>query len=115
VKIIIHTRHAELASDFTSIAEEKLHSMERFSVVIDRIEVEITHEANPRQGKHSHKVVITSHGSGPLLRAEASGFNDLAAFDDAIKSIELQIRKIHEKEKSHDRQTLRTMKVDLSD
>ena len=115
MKIIIHTRHAELASDFKEIAEEKLHSMERFSVAIDRIEVEITHEANPRQGKHSHRVVITSHGSGPLLRAEATGFNDLAAFDEAIKSVELQIRKIHEKDKSHDRKTLRTMKVELSE
>jgi len=111
VKIIIHTRHAELASDFKSIAEEKLQSMERFSVTIDRIEVEVLHEANPRQGKNSHKVVITSHGSGPLLRAEASAFNDLAAFDEAIKNIELQIRKIHEREKSHDRHTVRTMKT----
>jgi ribosomal subunit interface protein len=111
VKIIIHTRHAELASDFKSIAGEKLQSMERFSVTIDRIEVEVLHEANPRQGKNSHKVVITSHGSGPLLRAEASAFNDLAAFDEAIKNIELQIRKIHEREKSHDRHTVRTMKT----
>ena len=85
--------------------------MERFSVTIDRIEVEVLHEANPRQGKNSHKVVITSHGSGPLLRAEASAFNDVAAFDEAIKNIELQIRKIHEREKSHDRHTLRTMKT----
>ncbi len=88
MKIIIHTRHAELASDFKLIAEEKLLSMERFSVTIDRVEVEVTHEANPRQGKNSHRVVITSHGSGPLLRAEATGFNDLAAFDEAIKNIE---------------------------
>lgn len=115
MKIIIHPRHAELASDFSSIAEEKLLSMNRFSVTIDRIEVEVLHEANPRQGKHSHKVAITSHGSGPLLRAEAASFNDLAAFDDAIKSIELQIRKIHEREKSHDRHTLRTMKVDAQE
>ena len=115
MKIIIHTRHAELASDFKEIAEDKLHSMERFSVAIDRIEVEVMHEANPRQGKHSHKVVITSHGSGPLLRAEATGFNDLAAFDEAVSNIELKIRKIHEKDKSHNRQTLRTMKVDLSE
>ena len=111
MKIIIHTRHAELASDFKEIAEEKLLSMERFSITIDRIEVEVLHEANPRQGKHSHKVVITSHGSGPLLRAEAASFNDVAAFDDAIKNIELQIRKIHEREKSHDRHTFRNMKV----
>ena len=115
MKIIIHPRHAELASDFSSIVEEKLLSMNRFSVVIDRIEVEVLHEANPRQGKHSHKVVITSHGSGPLLRAEAASFNGVAAFDEAVKSIELQIRKIHEREKSHDRHTLRTMKVDAQE
>jgi ribosomal subunit interface protein len=115
MKIIIHPRHAELASDFSSIAEEKLLSMNRFSVIIDRIEVEVLHEANPRQGKNSHKVVITSHGSGPLLRAEAASFNDVAAFDEAVKSIELQIRKIHEREKSHDRHTLRTMKVDAQE
>jgi ribosomal subunit interface protein len=115
MKIIIHPRNAELASDFSSIAEEKLLSMNRFSVIIDRIEVEVLHEANPRQGKHSHKVVITSHGSGPLLRAEAASFNDVSAFDEAVKSIELQIRKIHEREKSHDRHTLRTMKVDAQE
>lgn len=109
MKIIIQTRQAVLASDFKEIAEAKLESMERFSVVIERIEVEVHHEANPHQGKHSHKVVITSHGAGPALRAEASEFNDLAAFDVAIKNIELQIRKIHEKSKSHDRNTIRTM------
>lgn len=115
MKIIVHTRHAELASDFKDIVEEKLLSMERFSVTIDRVEVEVTHEANPRQGKNSHRVVITSHGSGPLLRAEATGFNDLAAFDSAIKNIELQIRRIHEKTKSHGRKTLRTMQIEDSD
>lgn len=109
MKINIHTRHAALASDFREIAEEKLHSMERFSVVIDRVDVEVTHEPNPHQGKHSHRVVITSHGSGPSLRGEATEFNDLAAFDVAIKSIELQIRKFHEREKDYKRETIRTM------
>ena len=109
MKINIHTRHADLASDFREISEEKLQSMERFNVQIDRIEVEVTHEPNPHQGKHSHRVVISSHGSGPALRAEATEFNDVAAFDVAIKSIELQIRKIHEKSKDYKRETIRTM------
>jgi ribosome-associated translation inhibitor RaiA len=87
--------------------------MDRFSVVIDRVEVEVLHEANPQQGKHAHSVVLTSHGSGPLLRAEAAEFNDLAAFDSAIKAFALQIRKIHERTKEHDRETLRKMKTDL--
>ena len=113
MKIQIHTRHADLAEDFKSIAEEKLNSMERFSVVIDRVEVEVLHESNPHQGKHNHKVILTSHGSGPLLRAEAAEFNDLAAFDTAIKAFALQIRKIHERTKDYDRSTLRKMKTEI--
>jgi ribosomal subunit interface protein len=109
MEINIHTRHASLAEDFHAISTEKLQSMERFSVQIDRIDVEVTHEQNPRQGKHSHKVVIASHGSGPALRAEATEFNDVAAFDVAIKSFELQIRKVHEKNKDYSRETIRTM------
>ena len=107
MKIVIHARQAELAEDFREIAQEKLMSMERFNVAIDRVEVEILHEQNPRQGKHAHRVILTSHGAGPLMRAEAAEFNDLAAFDEAIKNFELQIRKHHEKSKSHDRETLR--------
>ena len=113
MKIQIHTRHADLAEDFKNIATEKLNSMERFSIVIDRVEVEVLHEANPHQGKHNHKVVLTTHGSGPLIRAEAAEFNDLAAFDAAIKAFALQIRKIHEKSKDYNRDTLRKMKTEI--
>lgn len=115
MKIVIHARHAELAEDFREIVEEKLTSMERFSVAIDRVEVEILHEQNPRQGKHSHRVILTSHGSGPLMRAEAAEFNDLAAFDAAIKNFELQIRRHHEKIKSHNRETLRNKPLVVND
>ena len=107
MRLIIHARHADLAEDFSQIVEAKINSLERFSVLIERIEVEILHEANPRQGKHAHHIIITTHGAGPLLRAEAHSFNDLAAFDEAIESIELQIRKINEKSKSKDRESLR--------
>ena len=107
MEIVIHARQAELAEDFRDIAQSKLLSMERFNVAIDRVEIEILHEQNPRQGKHAHRVILTSHGSGPLMRAEAAEFNDLAAFDEAIKNFELQIRKHHEKSKSHNRETLR--------
>ena len=113
MKIQIHTRHAGLAEDFKDIATEKLNSMERFSIVIDRVEVEVLHEANPHQGKHNHRVVLTTHGSGPLIRAEAAEFNDLAAFDAAIKAFALQIRKIHEKSKDYNRDTLRKMKTEI--
>lgn len=113
MQIIIHSRTEGLAEDFTAIAREKLQSMNRFSVHIDRVEVEVIHEQNPRQGKKSHRVTLTSHGAGPSLRAEAAEFNDVAAFDAAIKNFELQIRKIHERNKDIDRKSLRNLKSDI--
>ncbi|NBO09037.1 MAG: ribosome-associated translation inhibitor RaiA [Actinobacteria bacterium] len=107
MEITIHARHASLAEDFREMATSKLKSMERFSVVIDRMEVEILHEQNPRHGKASHRVVLTSRGSGPLLRAESAAFNDLAAFDLAIADVEQQIRRIHERSKNHGRDSLK--------
>ena len=113
MQVIIHSRTEALADDFAAIVHEKLGSMNRFSVQIDRVEVEIIHEQNPRQGKKSHRVTLLSHGAGPLLRAEGAEFNDVAAFDAAIKSFELQIRKIHERNKDIDRKSLRNLKSDI--
>ncbi len=107
MNIVLHTRQANVAEDFKTIVNEKLKSMERFNVTIERVEVEVVHEPNPRQGKQSHRVILTAHGAGPLLRAEAAAFNDVAAFDLAIKNFELQIRKIHEKSKDRGKETLR--------
>jgi ribosome-associated translation inhibitor RaiA len=49
------------------------------------------------------------------MRAEAAEFNDVAAFDGAIKNFELQIRKHHERSKSHNRETLRRKEVIVTD
>ena len=111
MNIVFHSRKATLAEDFKGIAEDKLNGLKRFAVSIDRIEVEIIHEQNPRQGKHSHTVILTSHGSGPLIRSEASEFNDVAAFDVAVKSFELQIRKVHERSKEHNRESIKNPSV----
>lgn len=107
MQIIFHTRQANLAEDFKVIASEKLETLNRFNVPLDRVEVEIVHEQNPKQGKHSHRVVLTAKGAGPLVRAEASEFNDVAAFDLAVKSFELQLRKIHEKSKDYNRDSIK--------
>lgn len=107
MKVIIHGRDVQLAEDFSEIAIERLERLARFNIVIDRIDVEVVHEQNPKRGKNSHRVVLTSHGSGPLLRAEGEGFNDLSAFDTAAEIVEFQLRKLHERSKEIDRTTLR--------
>jgi len=111
MKIVIHNHGAALAADFEEIAFERLERLERFHIPIDRIYIDVRHETNPHFGKNSHRVVLTSHGVGPLLRGESSGFNDLAAFDEAAEAIELQLRKRHERTKDIDRTTLRKLRT----
>jgi ribosomal subunit interface protein len=107
MEIVIHARNAQLAADFRGIVSEKLNSLDRFSVIVDSIKVEVMHESNPRFGKSSHAVALTTNGSGPFLRAEGQAFNDLAAFDLAVKSLELQLRKTHERKKEYVHDSLR--------
>ena len=109
MQIVFHTRQANLAEDFKVIATEKLEALGRCNVTLERGEVEIIHEQNPKQGKQSHKVILTAKGAGPLVRAEASEFNDVAAFDSAVDSFEQQLRKIHEKSKEHSRESIKNL------
>ena len=110
MEIIFHTRNAVLAEDFRSIASEKLMTLQRFGVVLESIKVEIIHESNPRFGKTSHLVKLSAQGSGPFIRGEGQAFNDLAAFDQAVKAFELQLRKEHERIKDYARESLREAK-----
>ena len=110
MEIIFHTRNADLAEDFRSIASHKLLTLQRFGIALDGVKVEIIHETNPRFGKSSHLVTLSSFGSGPFIRGEGQAFNDLAAFDQAVKSVELQLRKIHERIKDFGHESLREAK-----
>lgn len=111
MQIIIHSHGTALAIDFSEISEERLQRLARFNIPIDRIDVDVKHQANPRFGKKSHRVVLTTHGSGPLIRAEGEGFNDLAAFDEAAEALELQLRKKHERAKDFNRESLRKLRA----
>ena len=111
MKVVIHNHGTALASDFEEIAISRLERLERFSIPIERVYVDVRHEVNPHFGKHSHRVTVTSRGAGPLLRGEGTGFNDLSAFDEAAEAIELQLRKRHERSKDIDRTTVRKLRA----
>lgn len=109
MRIITHNHGQALAIDFQKIAIERLERLTRFNIPIECLEIDVRHEVNPKFGKKSHRVLLTSHGSGPLMRSEGAGFNDLAAFDEAAEALELQLRKRHERSKDIDRTTLRKL------
>ena len=113
MEIHIHSKTSHLSDPFRERVQDRLARMERFGVRIDRVDVEVNLEQNPRHGDGAHKVQLTSHGTGPLIRAEAANSDNISAFDLAAEKFELQLRKAHERNKDVKHKSLKEMPVVL--
>ncbi len=111
--IQIHSKTSHLSDPFKERVHDRLSRMERFGVKIDRVDVEVNLEQNPRHGDGAHKVQLTSRGAGPLVRAEAANSDNISAFDMAAEKFELQLRKAHERSKDVKHASLKEMPVAL--
>ncbi len=98
--IVVHGRHAALSEKFKDHAVDKLGRLDRFSVPIQRVDVEVSHEANPRMHDRAFEVELTCSGAGPSIRAEAHAADKYVALDLAYSKLEERLRRIHEKSKS---------------
>jgi ribosome-associated translation inhibitor RaiA len=67
----------------------------------------IAHRTPPRSGS-SQRVVITSYGTGPAVRAEAGGASLPAVIDEAISTLESRLRRNHDRRVHRRSQTRRT-------
>lgn len=111
MEIQIHSKTSHLSDPFKERVQERMARMERFGVRIDRVDVEVNLEQNPRHGDGAHKVQLTSHGTGPMIRAEAANSDNISAFDLAAEKFELQLRKAHERSKDVKHKSLKEMPI----
>jgi len=98
--VVIHGRHAILSDRFKEHVLAKLGRTNRFALSLPRIDVEITHEQNPRQSQRAFEIELTCAGPGPFVRAKAAAADKYAAFDLAMERFEEQLRRMHERSKS---------------
>ncbi len=98
--IVVHGRHAALSEKFKDHAIDKLSRLDRFSVPIQRVDVEVSHEANPRMHERAYEVELMCSGAGPSIRAEAHAVDKWIALDLAYAKLEERLRRLHEKSKS---------------
>jgi ribosomal subunit interface protein len=101
VEIVITGRRTEVPERFRLTAAEKLAKIEQLSPRAHRVDVELSHERNPRQAQTRRKVEITVRGRGPVIRAEASAEESLAALDLAIGKLLERLRRAHDRRKVH--------------
>ena len=105
MEIVVVGRHAEVPDRFRRHVEEKLAKVETLAPRAQRIDVEITHEKNPRQADVSERVELTIRGKGPVVRAEASADDAYAALDAATTKVLERLRRVRDRRKDHHKDT----------
>jgi ribosomal subunit interface protein len=93
MNIVVKSRHVEVSERFRSTAHEKLARVERLDPGLQRVDVEVSKELNPRLADRAFRVELTCRGRGPVIRAEANAEDKFAAFDVAIGKLEARLRR----------------------
>lgn len=110
-EIIIRGRHTDLTDRFREHATEAAGKLDRFGIPLQRIEVEITHEHNPRMTDRAFKVEFTCRAHGSVVRAEAASDRDLTALDRAVDRVEQRLRKAADRRNSRARRAQKDILV----
>jgi ribosomal subunit interface protein len=101
VDIVVKGRNVEVPDHYRVHVAEKLQKVERYDQKIQRIDVELFHERNPRQSERCQHVEITCVGRGPVVRAEACSGDFYSALDLASTKLEQRLRRSADRRRVH--------------
>ena len=92
-EIVVHGRHVVITDDVRGHVARRLERVERFGIDIMRIDVELTHHANPRMADRAYTAQLTCRVVGPVVRAEAHASDPLAAVDLATEHLHQRLER----------------------
>ena len=99
--IVIKGRNVEVPDHYRHHVSEKLAKIERYDQKLIRVDVELSHERNPRQSDYCQRVEITCVSRGPLIRAEARAADFYSALDVALDKIDNRLRRAADRRRVH--------------
>jgi ribosomal subunit interface protein len=102
--IVVTGRNVEVPARYRVHIAEKLARLERYGSHvsrIDRYDVVLDHEKNPRLSKVCQRVEITGRGTGPTVRAEACGPDFHSVLDAAVGKLQETLRRSHDRRRVH--------------
>ncbi len=91
--VVVSSRHCEVSDRFREHVEEKLARLEKHDHRIIRVDVLLEKEARPREPERTVRVELTAKSKGPVVRAEASAEDKMAALDLALDKMAAQMRR----------------------
>jgi putative sigma-54 modulation protein len=103
--VTVSSRHVELTSALRSAAEERIGRLTRFLDGMDRAEVHLYEERNPRIADKKDVCEVTLEGHGHHVRAKVAAPDPFSAVDAAAQKLEHQLHKLKTKlvSRSHPR------------
>ena len=103
MEIVVVGRHTEVPERFQRHVHDKLSKISQLAPRAQRVDVEVTHEKNPRLSEISERVELTVRGKGPVIRAEAMADDPYAAHDIAMTKLMERLRRARDRRKDHHR------------
>lgn len=101
MEIVVTARHTEVSERFRRHLEEKLSKVEQLAPRVQRLDVALSHESNPRQAQKCKRVEITVRAKGPVIRAEACAEDPYVALDLAQEKLLERLRRARDRKKVH--------------
>jgi len=101
VDIVVKGRNVEVPDHYRQLVADKLAKIERYDQKLIRVEVELSHERNPRQSDYCQRVEITCVSRGPVIRAEARASDFYSALDVALDKIDNRLRRAADRRRVH--------------
>jgi ribosomal subunit interface protein len=99
--VVVSSRQCEVSERFREHVEDKLTRLEKHDHRIIRVEVLLERERNARQPDRQVRVELTAKSKGPVLRAEATAEDKMAALDLALDKMSAQMRRAADRRKVH--------------
>jgi ribosomal subunit interface protein len=100
MEIVVVSRHTEVPERFRRHVETKLAKVGQLQPYAQRVDVEVTHEANPRMADVAERVELTLRAKGPIVRAEAAASDRYAALDLATAKLLERLRRHQDRRKT---------------
>jgi ribosomal subunit interface protein len=99
--VVVTGRHCEITDRYRSHVEEKLARLEKHDHRIQRVQVEVDCEPNPRQRDRAVRLELTAFSRGPVIRAEAAATDKMTALDLALDKMAAQMRRAADRRRVH--------------
>ncbi len=98
MEIVVHGRNTDLSEDDRVGVEERVsHAARVFEQALDRVDVEVSEEPNPRRGDERSRVELTVSAAGRIVRIEAGAATLESALDDAMDRLTRRLRRLKER------------------